>query len=48
MWPAACDPSVGFHASPGVIGSSATAKASSTRWVMTCRRGVSRLMLKWA
>ncbi|MFM2383369.1 MAG: hypothetical protein RL515_1356 [Verrucomicrobiota bacterium] len=48
MWPAAWEPSFGFQASPGVIGSKATAKASSTRWVMTCRRGVSRLILKWA
>ena len=48
MWPAACEPSVGFHASPGVIGSKATASASRQRCVMTCRRGVSRLMLKCA
>ena len=48
MWPAAFVPSAGFHSSPGVMGNSATAHASSTRWVMTCRRGVSRLMLKCA
>ena len=48
MWPAACEPSVGFHWSPGVIGSKATASASRQRWVMTWRRGVRRLMLKWA